>query len=116
MSANTKQARERRRHTRHAVETDVQVGNGLRMLNGRVRDISAGGVAIHWLDILETPDLATPPGHLVHLYFRAGIAVTGYVTGTDPRLIHVAFEINDVDLATILADLKSATGADLHTG
>lgn len=115
MPDQTRIAPERRRIPRDVVETDVHLSNGFRNIVCRVRDISAGGAALQWLDGLESPEHAVPIDHLVQLSFRPGLIVRGFVTSIADDIVHVTFDIDDVELSVLVDDLRDATGAALQT-
>lgn len=113
MPDETKRTHDRRRYSRDLVGTDVKMSNGLRNLPGRVRDISAGGAAVEWLDILERPEDASPVGIHLQLHFHVGLALHAHVASIEGNTVHVTFEIDDIELAETLKDLRQATGACL---
>lgn len=113
MTEQTETGQERRRHARHEVEFEVVIGNGSRNIRARLSDISIGGAAVEWVDILETPDIATPVGNLVFVTFRTGLVVQAYVVSVAPSEIHLSFTIDDVELTAILERIRDVTGVDL---
>lgn len=106
-------ARNRRKHERYDVEYEVVLGNGMRNIKARLRDLSAGGAAVEWQDILETPDVAMPVGTMALMTFRTGVVVEAYVSALDGNTVHMTFDIADYDLQAILDRIREFTGLPL---
>ena len=114
MQAENSVAVNRRKHDRYEVNRDVKLGNGMRNIHGRLLDISVGGTAMEWLDILEEAEIAAPVKSLVFVQFSTGLVAEGFVTAVTGNVVHIAFDIADDEKLELIDGMRDFTGAPLE--